>query len=75
MTVALGLVAATWEELARDSIARLTIGGKRWKTASRWWGKAGKGREMEIDVAAESLPASIALTINVLAVGDAQDED
>jgi uncharacterized protein len=55
------LVAATWEELARDSVARLTIGGKRWKTASRWWGKAGKGREMEIDVVAESLDGTAIL--------------
>ncbi|WP_049824364.1 ATP-binding protein [Desulfurivibrio alkaliphilus] len=55
------LVAETWEELARYSVARLTIGGKRWKPASRWWGKAGKGGEMEIDVVAESLDGTAIL--------------
>lgn len=55
------LVAETWESLARDSVARLTIGGKRWKPASRWWGKAGKGQEMEIDVVAESLDGTAIL--------------
>ena len=47
-------VAGVWEELARDSVARLEIGGRRWRPAARWWG-AGLGRTpLEIDVVAES---------------------
>lgn len=49
------LVAETWEELARKSAARLEIGGTRWKPASRWWGRGSDGKNLEIDVVAESL--------------------
>jgi len=44
-----------WEELARESTSRLEIAGRRWKPASRWWGKGCNGIPMEIDVMAESL--------------------
>lgn len=49
------LVAETWEELARKSTARLEIGGSRWKPGSRWWGRGPDGKNLEIDVVAESL--------------------
>lgn len=47
--------AEIWEELARRSTAHLEIGGQRWKPASRWWGKGCNGKQMEIDVMAESM--------------------
>lgn len=50
--------AEIWEELARLSVSRLEIGGQRWKPASRWWGKGQAGKQMEIDVVAESMDGS-----------------
>ena len=50
--------AEVWEELARLSVARMEIGGQRWKPASRWWGKNRTGKQMEIDVVAESMDGS-----------------
>ena len=47
--------AEVWEDLARKSIARLEIAGTRWKPAARWWGKGLDGKNMEIDVMAESM--------------------
>lgn len=47
--------AEVWEELARRSTACLEIAGQRWKPASRWWGKGRNGKQMEIDVMAESM--------------------
>jgi hypothetical protein len=49
------LVAEAWEELARKSVAKMEICGLRWKPASRWWGKGTGGKNMEIDVVAESV--------------------
>lgn len=45
----------TWEDLARDSVSFLRIGGETWGSASRWWGNGRDGKAMEIDVVAESL--------------------
>ena len=43
-----------WEQLARESVARLTISGRSWQPAQRWWG-AGTDREpLELDVVALS---------------------
>jgi len=50
--------AEIWEELARLSVSRLEIGGQRWKPASRWWGRGQTGKQMEIDVVAESMDGS-----------------
>lgn len=47
--------AEVWEELARISTSRLEIAGQQWKPASRWWGKGRDGKNMEIDVVAESI--------------------
>jgi len=50
--------AEVWEELARLSVAQMEIDGQRWKPASRWWGKGKTGKQMEIDVVAESMDGS-----------------
>ena len=47
-------VSGVWEELARNSVSALRIADISWKPAQRWWGKGKDGREMEIDVVAES---------------------
>ena len=47
--------AEVWEEMARKSTAHLTIADIRWKPAQRWWGHGRDGKNMEIDVIAESL--------------------
>ncbi len=47
--------AAIWEELARESVPSLQIGGQQWNTASRWWGQDENRRPLELDVVAESL--------------------
>ena len=49
-----GHVAEVWEELARDSVPRLALHGRRWNPAARWWGKGTDGVPLEIDVVAES---------------------
>ena len=47
-------VSEVWENLARESIARLNIGGISWKPGCRWWGSGKSGKPMEIDLVAES---------------------
>jgi len=47
--------AEIWEEMARKSTAHLNIANIRWKPAQRWWGHGRDGKNMEIDVMAESL--------------------
>jgi AAA+ ATPase superfamily predicted ATPase len=47
--------AEIWEDLARLSVSRMEIAGKFWKPATRWWGKGVSGKQMEIDVVAESM--------------------
>ena len=47
-------VSEVWENLARESTARLNIGGISWKPACRWWGNGKNGKPMEIDLVAES---------------------
>ncbi len=47
--------AEIWEEMARKSTAHLTIADIRWKPAQRWWGHGRDGKNMEIDIIAESL--------------------
>ena len=48
-------VGGHWEDLARQSVPFLGIGGLRWGPASRWWGTGLDGSPMELDVVAESL--------------------
>jgi hypothetical protein len=48
-------LGAAWERIARASVARLAIAGRRWRPASRWWGPATDRTSMEIDVVAECI--------------------
>jgi len=48
-------IAEIWEEMARTSTAHLNIANIRWKPAQRWWGNGRDGKNMEIDIVAESL--------------------
>lgn len=50
-----------WEDLARESVPRLVIGGKRWNLARRFWGKDPSGGLIEIDIVAESTDKSAIL--------------
>ncbi len=54
-------VAGVWEDLARASVPRLTLAGRRWRPASRWWGPGRDRRPLEIDVVAESEDGSAVL--------------
>ena len=47
-------IGSVWEDLARDSVPRLSLNGIQWKQAHRWWGKTRSGKSLEIDVVAES---------------------
>jgi hypothetical protein len=47
-------VSEVWEDLARESTARLNIGEISWKPGTRWWGNGNDGKPMEIDCIAES---------------------
>lgn len=47
--------AEIWEEMARTSTAHLNIANIRWKPAQRWWGNGRDGKNMGIDIIAESL--------------------
>jgi len=47
--------AEIWEEMARKSTAHLKIANIGWKPAQRWWGNGRDGKNMEIDIIAESL--------------------
>ena len=48
-------VAEVWEQMARDSVVRISLHGMRWNPASRWWGKGAGGVPLAIDVVAESV--------------------
>lgn len=48
-------VGGHWEDLARQSVPFLGLGGRRWGPATRWWGAGTDGSPMEFDVVAESL--------------------
>lgn len=54
-------ISEVWEDLARESTARLNIGGISWKPAQRWWGHGKDGKAMEIDVVAESFDRKMLL--------------
>ncbi len=43
-----------WERLARLSVPRLALGGRRWLPASRWWGGGLDRQPLEIDIVAAS---------------------
>lgn len=46
-------VASCWEDLSRESLPWLEPGGRKWGSASSWWGSA--GGQVEFDVVALSL--------------------
>ena len=43
-------VGTIWEQLSRQSVPYLSINGRQWKPASRWWGKDIDGELMEFDI-------------------------
>jgi uncharacterized protein len=45
-----GYVGTMWEQLSRESVPFLSILGRQWKPASRWWGKGLDGTAMEFDI-------------------------
>jgi AAA+ ATPase superfamily predicted ATPase len=47
--------ADVWEDLVRESVPFTEIGGKEWNAAARWWGHDVDGRQVELDVVAESM--------------------
>ncbi len=47
-------VAEMWEKQCRAAVPFLKINGKRFKSASRWWGTPVKNTQLEFDVMAES---------------------
>ena len=54
-------VSEIWEELCRNAVPRLKIGGKTFNPAQRWWGNGTNGKPMEIDIVAESTDKSTLL--------------
>jgi hypothetical protein len=42
-----------WEQMAREATPRVTLLGRGWGPAARWWGKDGAGQNMELDIVAE----------------------
>jgi len=53
-------VSFHWEELCRKAVPMLTIFGKQYMPASRWWGNI-NGQNMEIDIMADSVDTSTVL--------------
>ncbi|MEI6150812.1 MAG: ATP-binding protein [bacterium] len=63
-------VGGHWEDLARQSVPFLSIGGLRWGPASRWWGTGTDGVPLECDVVAESLDGGSVLVGEVKWTGE-----
>ncbi len=63
-------VGGHWEDLARQSVPFLGIGGLRWGLAARWWGVGTDGVPMEFDVVAESLDGQAVLIGEVKWTGE-----
>lgn len=47
-------IGEVWEELARESVPHLNLGGKTWGLASRWWGAGLDRKPLEVDLLAYS---------------------
>ena len=47
-------LGSIWEQLARESVSRLTIAGRQWQPAQRWWGAGTDRKPLELDVVAVS---------------------
>ncbi len=54
-------LAASWEELVRESIPYLKSNKLQWSPANRWWGTSLEHSQIEIDVVAQSLDGSTLL--------------
>jgi len=50
-------LGGAWEQLARDRVAHLEIGGRRWRPATSWWGMTIDGEPLQFDLVAESADA------------------
>lgn len=48
-------LAEIWEDLVREAVPRIGLGGERWGPASAWWGRTSGARDTELDVVATSL--------------------
>jgi uncharacterized protein len=59
-------VSQTWEELCRQSVAKLEIDGQIFLPAQRWWQQSQKNWSAEIDIIAESTDG------NCLLIGEAK---
>lgn len=46
-------LGGVWEQMARDSVARLEIAGRRWRPATSWWGSVATREPLQFDVVAE----------------------
>lgn len=53
-------VSFHWEELCRKAVPMLTISGKKYMPASRWWGNL-SGQNTEIDIMADSIDKTTVL--------------
>jgi AAA+ ATPase superfamily predicted ATPase len=47
-------VGEVWEELARTSVPLLSLGGRTWGPAGRWWGPGLDRQPLEVDLVAHS---------------------
>jgi uncharacterized protein len=46
-------LGGAWEQIARDSVARTKVGGRRWLPAAAWWGAGLDRQPLEFDVIAQ----------------------
>ncbi|MFA4947755.1 MAG: ATP-binding protein [Candidatus Krumholzibacteriia bacterium] len=67
--------AEIWEALVRRSVPRLSIDGREWGTANRWWGGGLDKEPLEIDVVAESVDGKAVLVGEVKWTLDARELD
>lgn len=58
-------ISGIWEELCRNYVPFLTIDGKQFNPAGRWWGTGTDGQQFEIDLIAESVDKSTLLIAEV----------
>jgi len=63
-------VGGHWEDLARQSVPFLGLGGFQWGPAVRWWGAGTDETPMEFDVVAESLDGQAVLVGEVKWTGE-----
>jgi hypothetical protein len=64
-----------WEALVRRSVPRLSIDGREWGAANRWWGGGLDKKPLELDVVAESADGKALLVGEVKWTVDARELD